>query len=381
MENHMKYRKQIRLFLLTVVTLGSLAGCAGQAAAAPEGAAQKPGEPGASQEQAEMPEVTQLPETMKKEINGVEFDLELEVPEALDLNGIKRSTATRQAPKMDAVAGRIEESKTLVEERGTPEGEGSDSNSYYAMYEDNSMVSLNTTMTYSTPFFEKIHNSFREENTDKYTEEKAAFGTPEECFEKLMGEMAQFGYPLEDCDYAYYTLDYATMEQEEVITDKSGEAAVSDSAWSEQDDCYYFFAEQVHDGIPVYFGEQNFPQDTLENRPLQAVYSSAGLQRLDAGRLYQFTSTGEQARLADFEEIAGRIADKYGNILTGASYKAVRAKLYQMPVDTGSGAYEVKLVWLFEVIESGKDSETGEDFANTLYTCIDAETGEEVVIE
>ena len=52
-----------------------------------------------------------------------------------------------------------------------------------------------------------------------------------------------------------------------------------------------------------------------------------------------------------------------------------------MPVDTGSGAYEVKLVWLFEVIESGKDSETGEDFANTLYTCIDAETGEEVVIE
>ena len=51
-----------------------------------------------------------------------------------------------------------------------------------------------------------------------------------------------------------------------------------------------------------------------------------------------------------------------------------------MPVKAADGTYEVKVIWFFETSEKGIDSETGENFEYSVYTCIDAETGEEVTI-
>lgn len=330
----------------------------------------------------------EFPKYMKQEINGVAFDLNLEVPENLELSKVKKSRAARQIPKVDSIVKVLGKNEDALEAyKDKFEGEnGIVYDTYYAKYSDESLLSVDTAMVYSTSFFEKIHNSFRIEksalyNADKYISEANEFETPEICFEQVKKQINLCGYKLDDCDYKYYTLDYNTMRQEEIQLDKAGEVSNSeDTGWSAEDNCYYFFAEQVHNGIPVYFGEQDFPQDNIENRPFQVVYSKDGIKRLDITKLYTFESMDENVNFKGFEEIANKVAEKYGNILTDAKYEAARAKLYQMPVKTEQGEYEVKVIWLFEIKETGIDSESGENFENTLYTCINAETGEEVSI-
>ncbi len=327
-------------------------------------------------------EPADIPEQFNETINGVNFALKPEIPENLDLAGIKRSTAEKQVPDLEQVISITAENRTVEKEsKDKTEGEnGVIYDSYYAKYSDGSMVSANTTLTYATPFFEKIHNAFRLEEAGKYSKSELAFQSPENCFQEIQKSLNQFGYESDGFHYDYYALDYQTMQQEEVQLDKSGEVLGTKSEWSADDDCYYFYMEQIQEGIPVFYGEQDFPADSLENRPIQAVYSGDGLERLDVYKLYQFHTEDERVSLKDFGDIAQKVADKYGNILTGAEYTVKRAKLYQMPVKAADGTYEVKVIWFFETSEKGVDSETGENFEYSVYTCIDAETGEEVTI-
>ena len=51
-----------------------------------------------------------------------------------------------------------------------------------------------------------------------------------------------------------------------------------------------------------------------------------------------------------------------------------------MPVAVGVEDYELRPVWLFEIHEKGIDSETENEYETTLYTFLDAQTGEEVVV-
>lgn len=334
-------------------------------------------------------ENVELPQSMDQEINGVGFKLEkIEIPENLDLNNIKKSTANRQIPDIENTIKTVGEGKNSLEEyKDQFEGEnGVKYDTYYVKYEDGSLISIDTTLVYSTPFFEKIHNSFRIENTSLYNAEQYTirtheFNTAEGCFDEIKTKICSCGYQPGNCNYEYYALDFDTMQQEELLMDKSGEENVLENDnWSSEDNCYYFFAEQIHDGIPVYTGEQDFPSDDLSNRPIQAVYSKDGLKRLDITKLYTFENLDESVTLKNFEDITNKVAEKYGNILTNAKYTVTRAKLYQMPEKAENGEYEVKVVWLFEIKESGTDSETGENYENTLYTCVDVETGEEVPI-
>lgn len=334
-------------------------------------------------------ENVELPQSMDQEINGVDFKLEkIEIPENLDLNNIKKSTANRQIPDIENTIKTVGEGKNSLEEyKNQFEGEnGVKYDTYYVKYEDGSLISIDTTLVYSTPFFEKIHNSFRIENTSLYNAEQYTirtheFNTAEGCFDEIKTKICSCGYQPGNCNYEYYALDFDTMQQEELLMNKSGEENVLENDnWSSEDNCYYFFAEQIHDGIPVYTGEQDFPSDDLSNRPIQAVYSKDGLKRLDITKLYTFENLDESVTLKNFEDITNKVAEKYGNILTNAKYTVTRAKLYQMPEKVENGEYEVKVVWLFEIKESGTDSETGENYENTLYTCVDVETGEEVPI-
>ncbi|HBA70496.1 MAG TPA: hypothetical protein DCZ40_14240, partial [Lachnospiraceae bacterium] len=364
----MECKMRRNYYVMFLIVMLGLAGCSA-----------KNGETEQREDKAVLESATEFPENMKEIINEVEFDLKVEVPENVDLNTIKKSIAVRQIPKADNIINIFAENKNVADEyRGEFEGENSVMyDTYYAKYDDESLISIDTTLVYSTPFFEKIHSAFHVEdgelyNADKYLLPTLNFQSPEVCFEEVKKLINQSGYELGECHYEYFSLDYNTMQQEESHVEMEGKNIESEkSIWTEEDDCYYFFAEQLHDGIPVYFGEQDFPQDSIENRPIQAVCSKDGLKRLDVAKVYTFETTDENIKLKQFDEIAQKVADKYGNILTGAKYTATRAKLYQMPVKTSAGKYEVKTVWLFEVFETGIDSETGEDFKNVLYTCID----------
>ena len=92
-----------------------------------------------------------------------------------------------------------------------------------------------------------------------------------------------------------------------------------------------------------------------------------------------FSEPGEMASLLDFDRIVKTVSKKYGEII-GPSYTVKRAELYKMPVKSADSTYDVKIVWLFEVWESGTDSDTGEEYEFTQYMFVDATDGTEVFI-
>ena len=165
-----------------------------------------------------------------------------------------------------------------------------------------------------------------------------------------------------------------------MLLDKTGETVSTEGiSWGVEDDCYFYTAVQLQEGLPIYFGSQDFPEDEEGNRPIHALCSANGIERLDVSRLYSFSEPGEAVSLLDLDTIVQTVSKKYGDIV-GSSYTVKRAELYKMPVKTADSTYDVKIVWLFEVQEAGKDSDTGEAYEYTQYMFVDATDGTEVFI-
>lgn len=331
-----------------------------------------------AQTAAETAEKIDFPETYQETVNDVVFDLKVEMPKEAELGNLTRYRVERQYPDGASARAALASEKTALEEN-TGSGAG-DSDTMSFSFEDGSNLVTDKTLVYSTSFVGNVWDAFQDPG--KYSQDGVFdYKGPEDAFQEIVEKMNVSGYALGDTDYEYYALDAGTMAQEEVVYSKSGEV-IEDAgrAWTDEDDSYYFFAEQTLSGIPVYYGDQNFPEDSLDNRPIQAVYSSRGLEYLYATQIYSFTASEEKLSLAGFDRAVECVAYKYGNILTDAAYTATRAKLYWKPVKAVSGGYELQLVWLFELHETGVDSETGENFDYVLYTFVDAVTGEEVPI-
>ena len=170
------------------------------------------------------------------------------------------------------------------------------------------------------------------------------------------------------------------MAKEFMMLDKTGEALNTQGiSWGVEDDCYFYTAVQLQEGLPIYFGSQDFPEDEEGNRPIQVLYSANGIERLEISRLYSFSEAGESVKLLDIDTIVKTVSKKYGDIV-GPSYTVKRAELYKMPVKSADSTYDVKIVWLFEVQETGTDSDTGEEYVYTQYMFVDATDGTEVFI-
>ncbi len=203
-------------------------------------------------------------------------------------------------------------------------------------------------------------------------------GDPRTIFDTVLKNINGAGYQLEETAYDYYALDHETMEKEYRAFDKSGQELGADTlSWGAENDCYFFTAVQQHEGLPVYFGSQDFPEDGESNRPIQVLYSADGIERLEVSRLYSFSEPGETVSLLDFGTIAETVSKKYGDVI-GASYTVKRAELYKMPVKQAGSTYDIKIVWLFEVTESGVDSDTGKEYEYTQYMFVNAADGTEV---
>ena len=203
-------------------------------------------------------------------------------------------------------------------------------------YEDGAFLSASTVLVYSTPVFEKIYGAFRldhDYNADKYSKDAVMeIGDPRTIFDAALKDINGAGYQLEEAAYDYYALDHETMAKEYRALDKSGNEISADGlSWGAENDCYFFAAVQQHEGLPVYFGSQDFPEDSESNRPVQVLYSAGGIERLEVSRLYSFSEPGDAVSLLDFGTVAETVSKKYGDVI-GASYTVKRAKLYKMPV-------------------------------------------------
>ncbi|MCI9139211.1 hypothetical protein D7X25_21800 [bacterium 1XD42-8] len=328
-----------------------------------------------------------FPERFQETINGVSFDMDIQISEEADIENLHRMTATLQRPNMEKAKAVFAKGKTPMEEQNeTGSGEdGIEFPWYTANYDDETFLNINTNLTYShTPVFEKINGAFRlysYYNADHYSKDFVLeVGDPKVIFETVLKLIHDVGYELENAAYDYYALDYETMAKEFMILDKSGEAlSTEDFSWGVEDDCYFYTAVQQQEGLPIYFGSQDFPEDEESNRPIQVLYSANGIERLEISRLYSFSEPGETVSLLDFNSIVQTVSKKYADII-GTSYTVQRAELYKMPVKSADNTYDVKIVWLFEVRESGIDSDTGKEYEYTQYMFVDAIDGMEVFI-
>lgn len=322
-----------------------------------------------------------FPEVYQETVNDVMFDLKVEMPEEAEFGKLTKYYAEKQYPDSGLARSVFASEKTVLKEsKSSGAGENGEIDMVSLSFKDDSYLVTDNTLLYSTPLFDDVWNAFRDPG--KYPQDRVfEYKDPEDAFQEIVEKMNASGYMMGDTNYEYYALDAEMMAQEEVVYSKSGEVIENAGReWTDDDDSYYFFAEQMLSGIPVYYGNQDFPADSLDNRPIQALYSSRGLEYLYAAQIYSFTASEEKLSLTGFDRAVECVAYKYGNILTNATYTATRAKLYWKPVKSVSGAYELQLVWLFEIHETGVDSETEESFEYVLYTFVDAVTGEEVPI-
>ncbi|MDE7332113.1 MAG: hypothetical protein K2O16_07710 [Lachnospiraceae bacterium] len=327
-----------------------------------------------------------FPDKFQETINGVTFDTKIQISEEAELGNLHQATATLQRPDIEKIKAVFAAGRTAVEERNeTGSGEdGMEYPCYTAYYEDGAFLHTSMVLNYSTPVFEKIYGAFRfrpdfEYNAVQYSKDTVLeIGDPEKIFDSVLKNINGAGYQLDSAAYDYYALDHETMEKEYKMLDKSGEElSVDNISWGAGDDCYFYMAVQQHEGLPVYFGSSDFPEDEESNRPVQVLYSANGIERLEVSQLYSFSEPGEPVSLLDFGRIAETVSKKYGDVI-GTSYMVTRAELYKMPVKLADSTYDLKIVWLFEVIESGTDSDTGRDYEYTQYMFVDATDGTEV---
>lgn len=335
----------------------------------------------ATESEKESIEKVEFPEQFNETINGVVFETALEVPKDLNQKELIRSTATKQRPDKDSALALLGDGKEVAEKtESVGEGQDGEFDSWYGTFTDGTTLAIGATLSYSTERGGKIAGAFQpSSNADQFFQEQTfGYASPEQAFESIKDTVSQLGYRLEQYDFSCYALDYQTMQNQPL--EESLKPLEGSYSWSEEDNAYYFFAQQKYQGLPVYFGMADFPQDDESYRPIEGIYSADGIERLGLTDLYDFSKQEEQIQLLDFSIIAEKIAQKYGDILTGAEYKVNRAKLYQTPVRGEDGTYDIKIAWLVVTTESGTDSELNQPYEYEVYSLIDAETGEELTI-
>lgn len=259
---------------------------------------------------------------------------------------------------------------------------------YYHGTAGESLSILETSFRYYSQFAFQVLNSFSLEkgqdgyNADLYqTNKDFLFLNHEDAEREILEQMKSIGLELgnDDYQYQYYSLDYATLEKEENILNMDGNQDIESykDGWSEEDNCYYFCIRQKKDGIPIAYEFANaFSEYNDGNAPVQAMISRDGLKMLAMDRWFQLTKTSEQAILLDFEQIASRVTDKFGDLLTETIYDVKRAELIFWVFKDHQGEYTMKPVWIFDVMEQAEGMEQG----YLLQMMIDAQTGEEIVL-
>ena len=250
--------------------------------------------------------------------------------------------------------------------------------------------------SFGTEFFYKIYNSFQLGTNDSHypTMTNLPFESYETVFHDISEQFYSIDYPLENAYYTCFSLCHSSLQAYEYEMYKDSSGNITDDLkgtpyeptenWSDSDDCYYFCIGQALDGLPVYHGSQVFPGNSLEHMPVQVLYSSSGIQRIDLGTptgFFHVQNLNTPITLTTFEDIISTVKAKYMNLITDSSYTVTNATLYQFPQKQKDGTFIFTPAWLFEINETGVYKEWNDSpYVQTLYTIIDAQTGKEIVL-
>lgn len=211
-------------------------------------------------------------------------------------------------------------------------------------------------------------------NADLYsTDAQLSFQTRGEAFETIQNVLQELEIEMET-DYTGYALDYETMQSQEYYEDMDGQVDRSryKAQWSDEDDCYYFYLNQIYRGLPLYHVQhQIFEEAGDMTAPIQAVVSGEGIEWMKIEKVFALSDEQDGVSLADMDVVVKTAADKYNQVSGDASYEVTKAELYYyVDLSSGMGIYDVKPVWILTGNEKG---------GKTIQMIIDAQTAEEIL--
>lgn len=211
-------------------------------------------------------------------------------------------------------------------------------------------------------------------NADLYsTSAQLPFMTREAAFQTVQNALQAMDISIE-ADYTGYALNHETMQSQEHHEDMDGNIDRSQykAQWSSADDCYYFYIDQTHRGLPLYHVyNQVFGDAAQINAPIQAVVSAEGIEWLSIEKVFTVSDEKGGVILADMDSVAQTTADKYNQVLGDAAYEMTKAQLYYyVDLTSGMGTYDVKPAWIL----TGKEKD-----GKSMQIIIDAQTAEEIL--
>lgn len=335
-------------------------------------------------EQGENNKIT-FPENFSETIGNVTFDMDIIIN--TDLTESPVVTAKAQMQKVnqekafqlffsDIAAydtydyeeadeyGKMTQSVTCVSPEETTLSYGPQSSTLEYMERDLMPAVLNTFV----PFEDERYNA------DLYSRtEQLSFMTREEAFETVQKALQEVGINME-MDYTGYALDYKTMQSQEYYEDMDGHIDKSQykPQWSDTDDCYYFYMNQIYRGLPLYHVYNQVFGDAGDiNAPIQAVVSREGIEWLKIEKVFALSQEQDCASLADMDAVIKAAADKYNQMPGDDAYEVTKAELYYyVDLSSGLGTYDVKPAWILSGYQKG---------GKKMQIVIDAQTAEEII--
>ena len=338
-----------------------------------------------SEEQKEMEKdvAEDFPESYSKtsESGKVIFDCSLEVPENLEKPVIHRMTVQGKNMIDQEKAYQIYvEGKEISEKHVLPAGNGDPEETTYILSDgSHCTIGNGIVVTGKNSLYYGEVSVDDGDYMEYYKDDTVDFKTGEECIQEVKTALEELGYQLEDFIFQAYPVNHKSMEQvemnklqEELIQEKHKK-----SSWGPEDDGYVIYAYQQCENIPIFHERMSmnrmFSYETPDNAPIQAICSTRGIETLYTLESYDVVMEEEQIYLKDFQEIAQAVEDKFENILNDATYKVIKAKLYQMVRYNEKQQYEVQPVWRFEILENDSTS-------TKSVTLINGETGKEIFL-
>ncbi len=224
-----------------------------------------------------------------------------------------------------------------------------------------------------------VRNTFVSFEDDRYnadlysTKAQLSFQTREEAFETVQKTLQAADINMET-DYTGYALDYETMQSQEYYEDMDGHIDKSQykPQWSDADNCYYFYINQIYRGLPLYHVYNKVFGDAGDiNAPVQAVVSAEGIEYFEIEKVFTVSEEKEGVSLTDMDSVVKTAEDKFNQVLGDAAYEITKAQLYYyVDLSSGMGVYDVRPAWILSGCQKG---------GKKMQIIIDAQTAEEIL--
>jgi hypothetical protein len=236
-------------------------------------------------------------------------------------------------------------------------------------YSDNSSLEVcGNYLSYTTPQYQKIINTFfdddslEEYNADKYaTGNNLEFMSITDAKNQIYQTLISLGIELSE-QFTCYTLDYKTMQKEEILYDKWGDIIEdgSKTSWSEEDSCYIFDFQQEYNGMVINSnGYGDYLSGGLNGTTIRVIYGQHGIIDCSIDGVLEFEDTTEDESIISLDQAVEVVKDKFDLIIQEYPLTIKKIDLEMLPITDKKDYTQLHIIpaWKFEVIEDIVDTD------------------------